>query len=317
MRDEPTEISCDLVARILKEHWGFTAVQVAYAPVGFGSYHWIASATDGPRWFVTADRVTSAGSQSITAAMQTTRDLAHRGYEFAVAPLADRGGRLVREVLPGWTLMVLPYLQGWSTPDGDWDDPAEREQIARILGRLHTAPPPKALQRWDFAIPDRDALLATLGDLDQPWSAGPYAEPTRLRLAGARSYVYERLEYYDALVREVESSDDPWVVTHGEPHSANALRTTDGELRLVDWETVRLAPRERDLTGILGGPPDALPAYQSEAGPVSPHPAAMELFDVWWPLAEISSYVQLFRQPHVESEDTKESWRELTVYVPG
>ncbi|MFI5698233.1 phosphotransferase enzyme family protein [Kribbella sp. NPDC051586] len=317
MRDEPTEISGDLVARILKEHWGFVAEEVVYAAVGFGSYHWIASGTDGPRWFVTADRVGSGGGQVIEAAMRTSKDLADRGYEFAVAPLPDRSGQLLREVLPGWTLVVLPYLQGWSTPDGDWEDPAEREQIARIVGRLHAAPAPEALQRWDFAIPDRDALLVALADLDQPWSAGPYAERTRLRLADAHEYVRSRLEYYDALVREVEASDEPWVVTHGEPHSANVLRTVDGEMRLVDWVTVRLAPRERDLVAVLGGPIDVLPAYQSEAGPVSPRAAAMELFDVRWSLAEIASYVQLFRQPHVDSEDSKESWRELTVYVPG
>ncbi len=316
MRTEPAEISCDLVTRILSEHWQFQATEVTYAAVGFGSHHWIAAQDDEARWFMTADRVGSAG-QVIEAAMQTTRELADRGYEFAVAPLADRSGRLVREVLPGWTLVVLPYLQGWSTPDGDWDDPVEREQIARIVGRLHAAAAPDALRRWDFGVPDRGALLAALADLDQPWSAGPYAEPARLRLAGARDYVRSKLEHYDALVREVEASDEPWVVTHGEPHSANVVRTNDGGMRLVDWETVRLAPRERDLVGILGGPTDVLPSYQAEAGLVSPRAAAMELFDVRWPLAEIASYVQLFRQPHVDSEDSKESWRELTVYLPG
>ncbi|GAA3146910.1 spectinomycin phosphotransferase [Kribbella aluminosa] len=317
MRDEPTEITCELVAGILDEHWDFRATEVTYAPVGFGSHHWIASQDDAPHWFVTADGVGSAGGQLIEAAMRTSRDLADRGYEFSVAPLPDRSGQFVREALPGWRLAVLPYLHGWSTPDGGWDDPAEREQIAQILGRLHAAPAPEALQRWEFAIPDRDGLLAALADLEQPWSAGPYSEPTRLRLAGARSCVRSRLEYYDALVREVEASDDPWVVTHGEPHSANVVRTADGQLRLVDWGTVRLAPRERDLVAVLDDSIDVLPAYQSEAGPVGPRAAAMELFDVWWPLAEIASYVQLFRQPHVDSEDSKESWRELTVYVPG
>jgi len=126
-----------------------------------------------------------------------------------------------------------------------------------------------------------------------------------------------RLDQYDALVREVEASDEPWVVTHGEPHSANVLRTADGRMHLVDWGTVRLAPRERDLKGVLGGPADVLTAYQSEAGPVSPRAAALELFDVWWSVAEIASYVHLFRRPHVESEDSKESWRELTEYLPG
>ncbi|MGW6199135.1 phosphotransferase enzyme family protein [Kribbella sp. NPDC055110] len=315
MRDEPAEISCDLVAGILKEHWGFQATEVVYAPVGFGSYHWIASEAGEPRWFVTADRVGSAGV--IEAAMQTTKELADRGYEFVVAPLPDRTGRLVREALPGWTFVVLPYLPGWSMPDGAWNDPSERDQIARILGRLHAAPAPEALQRWDPVIPDRDALLAALADLDRPWSSGPYAEPTRLRLAGAIGHVHRRLAQYDALVRELEASDDPWVVTHGEPHSANVLRATDGRMWLIDWDTVRLAPRERDLAAIVGGPTDVLPAYQAEAGPVSPRAAVLELFDVWWSLAEIASYVELFRRPHTESQDSRESWQNLTAYVPS
>jgi spectinomycin phosphotransferase len=124
------------------------------------------------------------------------------------------------------------------------------------------------------------------------------------------------LEQYDELVRGIAASDETWVVTHGEPHSANVVRTAGG-MRLVDWETVRLAPRERDLVGILDGTANVLSAYRSEAGPVSPRAAALELFDVWWPLGEIASYVHLLRQPHVDSEDTKESWRELTEYLPG
>ncbi len=230
-----------------------------------------------------------------------------------MAPLPDRTGRLVREALPGWTFVVLPFLRGSSTPDGGWDDPAEREQIARIVGRLHTAPAPEALQRWDFAVPGRDTLFA---DLDRPWSAGPYAEPARLRLVGALDHVRGELARYDALVREIEASDEPWVVTHGEPHSANVLRTVDG-MRLIDWDTVRLAPRERDLAAVLGGPTDVLPAYQSEAGAVSPRASVLELFDVRWSLAEIAEYVRLFRGPHTDSEDSKESWQILTEYLPG
>ncbi|TDW83247.1 phosphotransferase enzyme family protein [Kribbella sp. VKM Ac-2566] len=314
MRDEPSEIPRDLVAEILNEHWGFQAAEVTYAPVGFGSHHWIASDAGVPRWFVTADRVGSTGGPVIEAAMQTTKELADRGYEFVVSPLTDRSGRLVREVLPGWTLAVLPHLDGWSTEDGTWDDPVERAQIARILGRLHTASAPEALQRWDFAIPARDTLFA---DLDRPWSAGPYAEPTRLRLVGALDHVRGELARYDALVREIEASDEPWVVTHGEPHSANVLRTADGRMHLVDWVTVRLAPRERDLKAVLGGPTDVLAAYQAEAGPVSPRAAALELFDAWWVLSEIASYVQLFREPHADSQDSKLSWQELTEYLPG
>ncbi|MFB6719672.1 phosphotransferase enzyme family protein [Kribbella sp. NPDC056345] len=327
MRDEPGEISCDLVAGMLSEHWGFRVGEVVYAPVGSGSHHWIAAGVDGPRWFVTADRLDPSGSWmgstaeqmkgTIESAVQAAKELADSGCEFVVAPLPDRTGHLVREVPAGWMLVVFPYLQGWSTSDGAWDDPAEREQIAGILGRLHAATPPRTLQRWDFAVPGRDVLLTALADLDRPWSSGPYAEPTRLRLSAALDYLRARLAHYDTLVREIEASDDPWVVTHGEPHSANVLRTNDGRMRLIDWDTVRLAPRERDLAAVLGGPTDVLPAYQAQAGPISPRTAALELFRVWWSLAEIATYVQLFRRPHTDSQDSRESWQDLTTYVPG
>lgn len=37
-----------------------------------------------------------------------------------------------------------------------------------------------------------------------------------------------------------------WVVTHGEPHPGNVIRTSHG-LRIIDWTTVQMAPPERDL----------------------------------------------------------------------
>ena len=37
------------------------------------------------------------------------------------------------------------------------------------------------------------------------------------------------------------------VVTHGEPHAGNVMRRSDGRHLLVDWDTVAVAPPERDL----------------------------------------------------------------------
>ena len=51
---------------------------------------------------------------------------------------------------------------------------------------------------------------------------------------------------YDAEVQTVRAATTSWVLTHGEPHPGNLIRTENG-LRLVDWDTVLLAPPERDL----------------------------------------------------------------------
>lgn len=328
VRDEPAALTRQLVAGFLRTHWGIEAVKLEYAPVGFGSYHWIGADGAGPRWFVTADVLSPAGSwlgpspehilAALTAATAACGELVDRGYEFVVAPLPDRTGALVRQVLPGWVMHLYPYLAGWSSGHGDWRDATEHVRIAELIGRLHAAQPPAVLRRWDFTVPGRDQLAAALADLATPWTSGPYAERTRDLLATARTDILALLDRYDALAAEIAASPDPWVVSHGEPHSGNVVRTDHG-MRLIDWDTVLLAPRERDLTTVLDGadPATALIAYQRHAGPHAPRPAALELFDRWWALAEICGYVGLFRGPHGDTADAAESWRNLCHYTPG
>lgn len=327
MRDEPPDLRRDQVAAYLAGGWGLTATEVSYAPVGFGSYNWIAADPAGPRWFVTGDRLSPDGGwlgptpelayASLTAAATTTTELVAAGLEFVVAPLPDRGGTLVRRVRPDWTLQVFPYLSGWTTPDDAWTDPEEQRQVARMLGRLHAADPPLAVQRWDLRIPGRDVVPTALDDPDLSWDTGPYGEPTHRLLTATAGGLLAMFDRYDELVRIVEADPDPWVVTHGEPHSANVIRGDGGRMHLVDWDTVKLAPRERDLAEVLDGPGDVLPAYQETAGPHAPRLSALELCALWWALAEVCGYVQLFRRPHDESADTAESWRNLCHYAPG
>jgi spectinomycin phosphotransferase len=321
MRDEPPDLTCGQVTELLRRHWSIKPADVSYAPVGYGSYHWVAADHDGPRWFVTADCLRPGGSllgatardtfTALVAAAQATRQLADQGCEFVLAPLPDRTDVLVRRVLPGWTMQVFPYLSGWSTEDGYWHDPVERARVAELVGRLHAAMPLSAVRRWDFAIPARAPLRSALADLDRPWSGGPYAEPTRTLLAATGTSIRARFRRYDALVAHLTVAPDPWVVTHGEPDSANVLRTDDGRMLLIDWCTMALAPRERDLVDLLDGSPEVLAAYQRAAGPVAPRPAAFELFRLWWMLAQIGDYVQLFRHPHGDSADNADTWRNL------
>jgi spectinomycin phosphotransferase len=325
VRDEPAELSRATVRELLRRHWDLEPVELRYAPVGFGSYHWIAAGPDGPRWFVTANHLSPGGNwlgsdpeavyAALVAAARTTRALADQGFEFVLAPVPDRTGVLVRVVRAGWTMHVLPYLDGWSTDDGAWLDRAERTQIAGIVGRLHAAVPPAGIRRWDVAVPGRVELVSTLDDLDWPWSGGPYADPTRRLLIESRASIGTRFRRFDELAREVTAWSEPWVVTHGEPHSANVIRTPDGRMCLIDWDTVALAPRERDLAAILDGSIEVLAAYQRNAGPVVPRAGGLEMFRLWWVLAEICGYVRLFRHAHIDSADTAESWRNLACYA--
>jgi spectinomycin phosphotransferase len=300
MKDQPVGLTTELVAECLHARWGVRPEELRYAPVGYASYHWIGSDRHGPRWFVTADDLTRAVDYlpdtveerfaALAAAADTVRQLADSGHEYVLAPIADREGVLVQRVLPSWALQVTPYVPGWSTDQGAWNDPVEQAEVARLLGRLHAATPPRVVPRWEFAIPGRDVLEAALDDLSRPWTGGPYAEAARAFLLDSRASVRGLLRRYD---------DDPWVVTHGEPDSDNLVRGDDGRTYLIDWTSVQLAPRERDLVEILNGVADVRPEYHEAAGPhAGPARAAgLELFSIGWSLTEIRRKAQLFRHP--------------------
>jgi spectinomycin phosphotransferase len=148
--------------------------------------------------------------------------------------------------------------------------------------------------------------------LDREWSSGPYAERTRALVRESISKIDRMLDRYDALVPMVLSTSDDWAVTHGEPHAANVMTTVDGELALIDWDTVALAPRERDLRMIEPGDGEDWAAYGAAT---RADPTAMELYRLSWDPSEICGYTVEFYRPHVQDENTRVFWRSLRGYL--
>jgi spectinomycin phosphotransferase len=95
-----------------------------------------------------------------------------------------------------------------------------------------------------------------------------------------------------------------WVVTHGEPHTANVLWLPGGPV-LVDWESLRIAPRERDLRTVLREAEGAEPisAYAAHGGDVELDADMVELFDLEWWLWEVASYALRFHGQHTGDHD--------------
>ncbi|GAB3433767.1 phosphotransferase [Flindersiella endophytica] len=332
MKDEPVGLTAGLVGEWLRKRWGIRPAELSYAPVGYASYHWIAADEGGPRWFVTADDLTRDVDHlpdtveerfaTLSAAADTVRQLADEGHEYVLAPIAGSDGTVVQRMSPGWALQVTPYVHGWSTDQGAWDDPAEQAEVARLVGRLHAATPPSSVPRWDFAVPGREVLEASLDDLGRPWEGGPYAEAARAFLIESLESIRGLLRRYDDLTLQLEADPDPWVVTHGEPDSDNVVRGDDGRTYLIDWGSVKLAPRERDLVEILNGVADVQPDYLTGAGrhATPARAAGLELFGIGWSLTEIRRKAQLFRGPvgdHVPTVSDLERLREQATNPGG
>ena len=250
----------------------FDAAEVEYAAVGAGSYHWEVADRAATRRFVTVDDLDQkawlgatrdATFDGLRRAFDTAVALHDGGLRFVVAPIPSRQGDSVRRLDPRYAIALFPFVEGEAGQFGWIVDDDERRAVVEMVAELHQATAavgagrtpgrPRSARPPSSRGSTPGARRAVVG-----WAAlragAARGEGRRVR-AGRVAHAGR-----PARRRGGASAEVSWVVTHGEPHAGNVMRTSEGRV-LVDWDTVALAPPERDLWMLVAGGADAADLY--------------------------------------------------------
>jgi spectinomycin phosphotransferase len=245
-------------------------------------------------------------------AFDTALALRESGLDFVLAPTPTKRGETARRIGPRYAIAVFPFVDGRAGEFGRYT-PEERTVVYEMLADLHRATRTVAASapRIGVELPGRRDLEDALRELNQPWVGGPLSEPARLALAAHASDVAELLALAARLAADVTSRGFDWVITHGEPHAANVL--TAGEDRwLIDWDTVALAPPERDLWMLEDEDEDGAARYVDATGS-RPDRTALAFFRLTWDLKDLASFIQVLRSLHGHNEDTEKAYQGVTI----
>lgn len=320
MLTRPDDLPNSALLDVLRWGWALQPTSVEYLAVGFGSHHWRVD-VDGDAWFVTVDdlttRVQSAGESPddafgrLRAALVTAQAIYANGATFVVAPVATVDGEVVRRFAERYAVAVYPYVDGRRHAFGDELKASDRHAILQLMVALHGTPDAVRSDAGvdDFRIPMRAELLQALDQPGSRWDTGPYGEPARLLLASRARNVERLLSDHERLAAQARGSPERMVLTHGEPHPGNLIETDSG-WRLVDWDTVLVAPPERDLWIVEPGDGSITSAYEAATGRAV-LPSVLELYRLTWQLADIALFVDQLRQPHDDTADVRTAWTAL------
>ncbi|MDX6567287.1 MAG: spectinomycin phosphotransferase, partial [Gaiellales bacterium] len=238
MRSTPENLDDVSVVDALRQSWDFDADVVEYAALGAGSYHWEVRDTTGRRAFATVDDLgqkawlgdtRDAALDSLRTAFDTSVALRDSGLQFVVAPILTREGESLRRLDPQYAIALFPFVEGTAGEFGCYED-GDREAILAMLAELHEAPVPPAMHSAGLTIPGRRHLEDALHDVNEPWTGGPLSEPAREAVRDSAPELAELLSLADRLAAEAAERGPGNVVTHGEPHAANVMRTSDGRV---------------------------------------------------------------------------------------
>jgi spectinomycin phosphotransferase len=323
----PEEFAVGALNGLLADAWGFEVATAAYVPVGVGSYHWVVGDLAGARGFVTVDDLDrkpwlgdtrESAFDGLRRAFDTALALRKHGLHFVVAPIPTNNGETVCRFGPRHTVALFPFVDGEAGRSGRYETPHERAGVATLLAELHNATPAvdSVPRKADVDLPGRRHLEAALRDVNEPWLAGPFSEPARQALAAHASDVAAMLARADGLAADVAKRSTNSVVTHGEPHARNVMRT-DGKQVLVDWDTVGLAPPERDLWMLMTDTSSEEAVIYADATGHQVDEAAVTFFRLTWDLKDIVEYLNVLRAPHEDNEDTAWDYEGLTRTIAG
>jgi len=328
VRSPPERVSEDAIRDAVARGWGLGIGALRYLPVGGGAYHWVADGHDGRRWFVTCDDLDikpwlgadrDAVFDGLLAAYRAAVELRAAGLTFVGAPVRAGDGAVAVRLDERHSVAVFDYVHG---EPGEWGQPVGDRlgrELVGMVARLHASTPAVGeLARRGLEVPGREGFEEALEDLDRGWDGGPLSDPARRELVRHRGLVERWLSGLDRLARRLGEADAGLVLTHGEPHPLNLIRTTAG-LTLVDWDTVALARPERDLWMIAGmgdGSGLLVALYQEQAG-ITLDPEVLVAYGRLWALTDLAACTRQLRYGHQRGADTDRALAAIRSILAG
>jgi thiamine kinase-like enzyme len=243
------------IIRKLSSEYGIEAADLSQQQGGQMGPAYAAVAADGSRWFIKLSLPFS--DQCFEPLDRTAALVASYELERVVRSGRAVGPHLRRDGMPitfidGGVMVVFPFIDAEPLgPPERWTRTTVAE-VTRLIAEVHAATHivRAHVAEDNFRLLGRQALTDLL-QLLQSQRTGPRDDARRLIWPHRAELLRIEHEYVDLQARLREISHD-LVLCHLDLNGDNLRRDNQGQLILIDWEHLALAPLESDLTILLG-----------------------------------------------------------------
>lgn len=249
---EKPDLADDTLVNRLREEYDLPISTVGFLPLGADSNTAVyrAGADGGSVYFV---KLRSGNWLEASVLVPTL--LRDRGVDAVIAPISTAKGELWTS-LDAFAVILSPFVTG---EDGFTRFLSESNWVAlgTTLRLLHTTILPPMLHdqlpqetyssEWRIAVKVFQARVegASFGD--------PSATELARMMREQREIVTTIVERAEQLADVLRDRNPDLVLCHADIHSGNVLIDASDTLYVVDWDTLTIAPKERDLMFIGGG----------------------------------------------------------------
>ncbi len=243
---EPPRIAEELLRACLQDQYDLSLVTLVFLPLGhdYNAGVYRAVSERGTAYLL---KVTSRPLHEPRCLVP--RYLNDQGIAAVVAPLRSSSGALWT-VLSDWTVIVYQWISGESSLTGMTDE--QWKQVGTIFQRIYQVmlPPvgfaslrketfdPTEYTRWVRAFETQHAHAE---------GGGAVERALRTSWVAHQSTIHTVLTCLEKLAGVLQERLFPYVICHGDLHARNLIRNRAGQVFVIDWDEVMLAPKERDF----------------------------------------------------------------------
>jgi spectinomycin phosphotransferase len=320
---EKPAIPDEQVIACVQHHYGLRIAQVDFLPLGNDMNTAVYRVADGnARYYFL--KLRSGDFDESTVAIPHL--LAEQGMTQVIAPIATSTGRLWAR-MDAFAVMLFPFIVGQNGFEVEVTD-RQRVEVGVALKCLHTASMPETLRqripRETYAPYWRELVREFQARAEDTAFADPIAAQLAALLRGKRPIVDKLVLRAEQLGSELQKRSLEYVLCHADIHAGNLLIAPDGTLFVVDWDTLILAPKERDLMFIGSGIDNVWPSAREHAlfyqgyGATEIDSTALAYYRYERIVEDIVAYCQQLLLTDQGGEDRVEGLRQITdQFEPG
>ncbi len=250
---ERPDITDDAIIACMRDHYGIALQKIEFLPLGADRNTAVFKANAADEVYFVKLR----SGEFSEASVVIPRMLRDQGITQVIAPLRNKRDHLWT-ALKSYRLILYPFVEGIDGWERDLS-PQDWVALGQALRQMHTVSPPVSIHdmpRESYSPFWREKVRQFQASVETT----VYDDPVSAELAG---FIREKNLEISALVfhaehlaHALEGRSLPFVICHADIHVGNVLVTPADTLYVVDWDTLILAPKERDLmfmgSGIAG-----------------------------------------------------------------
>jgi len=225
-------------------------------------------------------------------------------------------------------VILYPFIEGQNGYEVNLSD-AQRVEFGAALKKFHTANIPSeitnGISREMFSPRWRETVKLFVKRVENETYKDSVATDLAKFLKIKRDETLELVERAERLASMLQAQPPEFILCHGDIHAWNLLIDTNGALYMVDWDTLILAPKERDLMFVGGGLGGNGHTLQEEEtlfyqgyGQTQINPIAIAYYRYERIIEDIAVYCEQIFLSDEGGEDREQSLEHLkSNYLPG